>query len=327
MKIFSSIASLGLSLACASPLLAQQYTIEDLGTLSATPTDGVRAAGINNRGHVHGENDRTAPGGVGIQQRSFWWAHGLLTQIAPPVAGSTWKGGLNDGDVCVGNYTFNSLDFRGYSWDAGVLTSMIVGVHNFTKPTAINADGFLAGTFVSITVVNFVFRNHAFVSRPDGVWLDLGSLGGMDSYGAALNDRNDVVGNARDQADVFQAFLWSRNNGMAALSNLAGRYTEANDINNFKVVVGRSKDVSGNFQATRWNAGAIQALPSLGGLAATQKPSMILARWSAMQPTEVLSNLHACGPMVSPLTSTNSVKFVALVSGMDCNAPTNSRLF
>jgi len=59
----------------------------------------VRAAGINNRGHVHGENDRTAPGGVGIQQRSFLWKDGVLEHIYPPVSGTSPPAAVISADI------------------------------------------------------------------------------------------------------------------------------------------------------------------------------------------------------------------------------------
>jgi hypothetical protein len=66
---------------------AQGYVLEDLGTLSATPTDGVRAASIDNLGRVHAENDKSAPGGGGLQWRSFLWTSGVRSEILPPVSG------------------------------------------------------------------------------------------------------------------------------------------------------------------------------------------------------------------------------------------------
>lgn len=270
MRTFTILAAL-CAFVATTALSAQQYVIEDLGTLSATPTDGVRAAGINNRGHVHGESDRTAPSGAGIQQRSFLWQDGQLLQILPPVAGSTWSGDLNDSDECVGNYTHSNLEFRGYSWLASTLTPFIVGNHNFTKPAGINHDGFVAGTFVSDTVVGFVFRNHAFARNPAGTWFDIGTLGGFDSYGKAISDSNIVVGKARDTADVFQGFMWSMSGGLVALPNLGGVYSEANDINNFETIVGRSKNLSADFQPCYWSSGIVTALPTLGGLVGEAK--------------------------------------------------------
>jgi len=88
----------------------------------------------------------------------------------------------------------------------------------------------------------------------------------MDSYGAAINDHNHVVGKARDVTEDFQGFLWSRWGGMIAIGNLGGDYTQANDINNFDVIVGRSRDASGNFQPFIWQAGTMTPLPTLGGL-------------------------------------------------------------
>ncbi|MDP7061477.1 MAG: hypothetical protein QF489_00910 [Planctomycetota bacterium] len=268
-SLYFLLSALCLSLGPAA--YTQQYTIEDLGTLSATPTDGVRAAGINNRGHVHGDNDRTAPSGLGIQQRSFLWMNGTMEHIPPPIMGSTWKGDINDDDMCVGNFTFSSLDFHGYLWSSSILNPFVVGNHNFTKPTAINSAGVIAGTFTSDTVVGLAYRNHAFVRGPSGAFLDLGTLGGMDSYGEALNDHRHVVGKARNAADVFRGFEWSLQLGMVELDSLGGSYDHAQDINNWGDIVGRSKNLAGDFQPCLWRSGVVTALPTLGGASGNAK--------------------------------------------------------
>ena len=164
----------------AGALQAQTYTIEDCGTLSATPSDGVRAASINNRGHVHGENDKTHPGGMGVQWRSFLWDGTVQNEIFPLSSGSTWSGGLNDHDHCVGKFTAASIAMHGYFWNGGSIIDFDLGNHDFTYLKDINAWSICTGTYLSDELWGMVYRYHAFVMNPAGQWLDIGTLGGYE---------------------------------------------------------------------------------------------------------------------------------------------------
>ncbi|WP_329014985.1 hypothetical protein OG271_07695 [Micromonospora rifamycinica] len=47
-------------------------------------------------------------------------------------------------------------------------------------------------------------------ARAGYLMVDLGTLGGDDSYANAMNDRGDVIGRAQDASGVYQGFLWQR---------------------------------------------------------------------------------------------------------------------
>ncbi len=258
------LAALALLLSAALP--AQQYTVEDLGTLSATPTDRVRATAINNRGQIHGEGDRTDPVGGGIQWRAFFWSDGNLERIDPPQHGATWNGDLNDSGVCVGHFTDIGQGLPGFHWRGGVFTPFTVGSQGHTRPTGINAEGAQSGTYLSDTSVGGVLRYHAYLRDPSGAVIDLGTLGGMDSAAAAVNHRRRVVGKARDFGNRYQAYVWTPATGMMAQPGVGGGFAEARDINNFDQAVGGADNAAGFRQPVRWDRSGVTLLPTLGGV-------------------------------------------------------------
>lgn len=254
----------------ALALGAQGYTIQDLGTLSATPSDGVRAASIDNLGRVHAENDKTAPGGAGLQWRALLWDGQTSQEIFPPVMGATWSGGHNDLGQVVGYYTaFGSgggaLPLHGYIWEQGAFTDVILGTQGFTRLFDINAHGVTTGAYLSNDLFGFVLQNHAFVRLPSGTWLDLGTLGGRESRGVALNDRLQVTGFARTPSDAHAGFLWQPGLGMIDIGHLGGTYCSPEDINQHGQIVGQSKDALGNGRPFLWQSGTMLDLGTLGG--------------------------------------------------------------
>jgi uncharacterized membrane protein len=80
----------------------------------------------------------------------------------------------------------------------------------------------------------------AFLRRPDGEILHLGSFGGAQGYAADLNERNQVVGNAGVDGPGMHAFIWSERGGLCDLGTLGGRNSVASSINDHGVVVGTS---------------------------------------------------------------------------------------
>jgi probable HAF family extracellular repeat protein len=80
----------------------------------------------------------------------------------------------------------------------------------------------------------------AFLRRPDGEILYLGSFGGALGYATDLNDGYQVVGNAGVDGPGMHAFVWSEDSGLCDLGSLGGRNSGATSINNNGVVVGTS---------------------------------------------------------------------------------------
>ncbi len=248
-------------------LTAQQtFTIQDLGTLSATPSDEVIARGINNRGHVLGQNRKTNPSGYGWQMRSFFWDGWQKHEIYPSATGSTWAGGLNDSDTCVGQDTVSGSRNLGYIWDQGVIRSDIdLGPHHWTYQRKINSRGVQGGDFYSDEKWGIVYQYHAYVRGPAGKWLDLGSLANNRSFFRDMNDHGAVVGTSGGLTGGALGFHWTYSNGMVDIGNLGGIHCGPRVIDNFGRIAGDSTDTAGRLRPFLLEGGVMVDVGTLGG--------------------------------------------------------------
>ncbi|MCP4093530.1 MAG: hypothetical protein GY747_08775 [Planctomycetes bacterium] len=94
---------------------------------------------------------------------------------------------------------------------------------------------------------------------------DLGTLGGMESYGEALNNARHVVGKSHDTNGVMQAFSKPLNQPMVALPGIGGHFAIARDVNNFETIVGAANNSGGELRPVIWEQGVATQLPTLGG--------------------------------------------------------------
>lgn len=133
-------------------------------------------------------------------------------------------------------------------------------------------------------------RYHAFILRPgDGVWFSdsnndsvndlmqsIGTLGGANSWGRAINNRNVIVGESDTANQRTHAFRWE-NGTMTDLGTLGGPSSSAADINNAGQIVGWAENAAGERRAVVWINGVISDLnnallygESTGGLILTE---------------------------------------------------------
>lgn len=99
---------------------------------------------------------------------------------------------------------------------------------------------------------------------------DLGTLGGLNSWGRAINNRNQVVGESDVDAPTGEhythAFLWSAGQ-MTDLGTLrsdpAAGFSAASDINDAGVVVGWAENDAGQRRAFRYENGVMEDLNEL----------------------------------------------------------------
>lgn len=95
--------------------------------------------------------------------------------------------------------------------------------------------------------------------------IDLGTLGGTVTEGAALNDQGAVVGSSVTHGHVSHAFLW-RDGKMVDLGTLGGRQSGATAINDRGQIVGWSDTGRpGQSHAFLWRNGKMIDLGTLGG--------------------------------------------------------------
>lgn len=100
--------------------------------------------------------------------------------------------------------------------------------------------------------------------QPQGTMMDLGTLGGGQSWAMGINDRGQVVGGALTALGTRRAFLHERGT-MLSLGTLGGNDSVATAINERGQVVGYSTIANGALHAFFWEAGRMRDLGTLGG--------------------------------------------------------------
>jgi probable HAF family extracellular repeat protein len=139
-----------------------------------------------------------------------------------------------------------------------------LGGEEGSNATDINELGQIAGTS---TDENNVDARAVLWPATGGV-VDLGTLGGTESHGLALNDLGQVVGWAKTPSGVIHGFLWSAGTGMVDVGTLGGSFSHAREINNAGTVLGITRDSAGNDRSFRWDPlGGIQAIGGVGATA------------------------------------------------------------
>jgi probable HAF family extracellular repeat protein len=100
----------------------------------------------------------------------------------------------------------------------------------------------------------------------DGLFSNLGTLGGSNSYGMAINDAGSAAGSASLASGDAHAFLF-RNGKMSDLGTLGNTsWSSGYGINKNNQVVGYSTTMNGGFHAFRWSESTGMAdLGTLGG--------------------------------------------------------------
>ena len=218
---------------------------------------GSRAFGISEMGTVVGDFARMEP--------LFSPNHAALFGKGGPLDLGVLHGALysranavNSNGFVVGysGSEFDSDNSRAFFWSfaAGMLDMGTLG-GPYSQATAINDANYVTG---NASIAHSIGGRHAFLYQvwpgygPEKPMRDLGTLGGVSSYGTAINMQNHVVGYSmlNTHSDVVHAFLF-RGKTLIDLgslsSNLPGTdYSVALGIDNSDQVVGYSYVGSNN---------------------------------------------------------------------------------
>lgn len=151
--------------------------------------------------------------------------------------------------------------------DMGILSSVIPYDSAGSNAAGINAHGHVTGGSRLITGSPLKNVEHAFIF--DGaVMHDIGTLGGDNSNGAAINDDGQIVGSSELSSGANHAFFYDQG-VMTDLGTLGGTNSWGNDVNSHGVVVGssqRSGDTVSRAFIYESVFGAMHDIGTLGGL-------------------------------------------------------------
>jgi probable HAF family extracellular repeat protein len=199
---------------------------------------------------------------TGGQHPTLWPRAGEPVELPMPegvMISQPW--GISADQVVVGTYAYTDPEqSHCFRWSAGDgfadLGFMARG--DFCYANAINR----AGTIVGLASVTPKGPGHAFLNQ-NGVFRNLGTLGGNSAGANGINDHGHIVGYSSlgTDPDQWHAFLWTGGvmKDIGASSDFAN--TEATSINSHGEIVGDGTGVAdGAYHALRFADGQVVAL-------------------------------------------------------------------
>jgi probable HAF family extracellular repeat protein len=237
--------------------------MKDLGTLGGSFS---RAFAINHRGHVAGV--AALPSG---ERRPFLWTpEGGMQDLGTFGGGFGRARGINNQDQVVGVSTVPGGATHAFLWttDKG-LTDLVAVVGDNSEAFGINDRQQVAG---GSPFGPCVFTIPFLWSAREG-YRSLGQLGTADPCGGAVanavNENDEAVGLAENDAFVVHAFRWTAGSGMVDIGTLFGPSgtSVAFAVNARGQIAGFSVSADGSTQnATVWdNHGEMQDLGTFPG--------------------------------------------------------------
>ncbi len=165
------------------------------------------------------------------------------------------------GQVAGNMYVETDLNDHAFMYSGGTVSNL-GSLGGSSTGWGINSSGQIAG----FTWFNSLDSSdvHAFLYS-GGVMNDLNTLGGSNSYGFAINDSGQVVGDSDTAGGDDHAFIYS-GGVMNDLNTLGGSDSFAYGINNSGQITGDSLTAGGDDHAYIYSAGTMTDLGTLAGL-------------------------------------------------------------
>jgi probable HAF family extracellular repeat protein len=273
-----------------------RYKLIDLGTFGGPNSyffSEPVVASVNNGGTVVGGADTGLPDPTCFVVdcnilHAFEWKKGVLTDLGTlPGGANSMAFWVNDQGLVMGasengviDPVFGAPQQFAVLWKDGQITNLGSLGGGISFANAMNNRGEAVGIAANAipdpsSFLGVGTQIHAFLWR-EGVMLDLGTLGGPDSWAASVNERGQVAGWALVDSTVNSAlhpFLW-QDGRMIDLGTLGGTvgvtgsFTAAGGvaINSRGQVVGTS-NLAGDLthHPFLWNQGSLADLGTLGG--------------------------------------------------------------
>jgi probable HAF family extracellular repeat protein len=226
----------------ALPTLWQGGVATALPTLGGT---GGSAWGINDSG--------AAVGNSYLPSSTFHaalWSEGVAYDLGTLGGSFSLAYDINNHGVVAGKAADSTEGERAVLWsNSGIVDLGSLSGGDWNAVRAINDEGAMVfwGRPEGATANRAAFWD----GHPDSGVIDLGTLGGPESWAYGLNDLGYVVGYAEVPDWTYRAFVWDGSE-MTDLGTLGGRYSGAHGINNQGVIVGWATDALGNTHAVQW---------------------------------------------------------------------------
>lgn len=237
----------------------------NLGTLGGYES---YANSVNNRGQVVGLAENTTPDpfpfpGFGQQARAFLWENGVMRDLGTLGGPDAFAIDINDRGQVLGFSYVNSIPNAstglptgdGFLWENGKMTDIPDPLGGtIVSPFYLSNKGQVVGA--ADLPGDILNQEHPFLWE-NGVFTDLGTLGGRLGRAEKINDAGQVVGDATFTGDLIDhAVIW--HNGTKSDLGTVGddACSQGFDINSRGQVVGWSGACDqSTLRASLWEAG------------------------------------------------------------------------
>ena len=250
LSLLTDLLAASIVLAAGASVLGQEYryAIVDVGDIGGNGTD---ALAINNSGIIVGSSIDSNSGAL----EAYIWDNGVSHYLDRlPNSGLALALDISDGGDVVGRGMNANNDYRALLWRNGETTPFDLGTlgGSFARADGINSNGHVVGDSGFQGGGANAFR------WMDGKMEPLGDFGVQGGFGNAINDREQVVGQAKGtDFSGYRAFLWDNGNLINLGSLLSNRESSANDINESELIVGTAHVLDGTGRAVIWRERSI----------------------------------------------------------------------